>query len=91
MLDSNIKLRLKATVKPWMASSKSWIDSETISAIRRKDKLFIKYKKSCLETDRSFSINRNGSSKSYIKEEEILFPRKNREKKLIILRSYGSS
>ena len=38
------KLRLNADSKPW-------IDSETISAIRRRDKLFKKYKKSGLETD----------------------------------------
>ena len=33
------------------ANSKPWIDSETISAIRRRDKLLKEYKKSGLETD----------------------------------------
>ena len=33
------------------ANSKPWIDSETISAICRRDKLLKEYKKSGLETD----------------------------------------
>ena len=41
------KLRLKANSKPW-------IDSETISAIHRRDKLFKKYKNSSLETDNDY-------------------------------------
>ena len=39
------KLRLKANSRPW-------IDSETILAICRRDKLFKKYKKFGLETDK---------------------------------------
>ena len=39
------KLRLKTNSKPW-------IDSETISAICRMDKLFKKHKKSGLQTDK---------------------------------------
>ena len=77
MLDSNIKLRLKATVKPWMASSKSWIDSETISAIRRKDKLFIKYKKSCLETDKDhFRSTEMALQKAISKKKKSYFQEK---------------
>ena len=34
------------------ANSKPWMDSETISAMRRRHKLFKKYKKSGLETDK---------------------------------------
>ena len=45
LLCPNKKLRLKASSKPW-------IDSETISAIRRRDKPFKKYKKSGSETDK---------------------------------------
>ena len=41
----NKKLRLKANSKPST-------DSETISAIRRRNKVFKKYKKSGLETDK---------------------------------------
>ena len=39
------KLRFKTKLK-------LWIDSETVSAIQRKDKPFKKYKKSGLETDK---------------------------------------
>ena len=42
------RLRLKASSKPW-------IDSETISGMRRRDKLLKKYKKSRLETDKYHS------------------------------------
>ena len=38
--------------KKLKASSKHWIESETISAIRSRDKLFKKYKKPHLETDK---------------------------------------
>ena len=44
------KLRLKA-------NSKRWIDSETISAISRRDKLYKKYKKSGLETDKDHFLS----------------------------------
>ena len=43
LLCPNKKLRLKA-------NSKLWMNSETISAILRRDKIFQEYKKSGLET-----------------------------------------
>ena len=46
------KLRLKA-------NSKHWLGSETISAIRRRDKLFKKYKKSGLEQTKIFFSRKN--------------------------------
>ena len=45
LLFSSKKLRLKVTSTPWM-------DSKTISAIRRRHRLFKKYKKSGLEADK---------------------------------------
>ena len=45
LLCPSIKSRLKA-------SSKHWTDSETISTIRRRDKLFKKYNKFSLETEK---------------------------------------
>ena len=54
------KLRLKANSKPW-------IDSETISAICRRDKLFKKIQKvSFRNRQRSFPIGKNGSSEGHI-------------------------
>ena len=54
------KLRLKANSKPW-------IDSETISAICRRDEPFKKYKNSKFRNrQRSFPIGKNGSPGSYI-------------------------
>ena len=49
-----------------MANSKPSIDSETISAIRRRDKLIKKCKKFGLETDKDFRSAKNGSSESYL-------------------------
>ena len=37
------------------ASSKLWLDSEIISAIQKRDKLYSRYKKSGSETDKDIS------------------------------------
>ena len=72
----NKKLRLKANSKPST-------DSETISAIRRRDKVFKKYKKSGLETDKD-----HFRSKNYIRKRNLFFKKK-LETMLIILKNYG--
>ena len=79
------KLRLKANLKPW-------IDSETNSVIRRRDKLFKKYKKSGLETDKDH-FGKNGRQKwlfrkLYLRKRNLFFKKK-LKRMLIILRSYG--
>ena len=63
------KLRLKTNLKPW-------IDSETISSIRRMDKLFKKHSKSGLETDKDHFKSakmalQNAISKKSFFEEKI--------------------
>ena len=64
------KLRLKANSKPW-------IDSETISAIRRRDKLFKKYKKSGLETDKDhFRSAKMALQKAISKKKKSFFQEK---------------
>ena len=76
------KLRLKANSKPW-------IDSETISAIRRTDKLFKKYKRSGLETDPDyFQSAKMALQKAISKKKESFFQEKS-NRMLIILRNYG--
>ena len=67
------KLRLKAYSKPW-------IDSETISAILRRDKLLKKYKKSGLETDKgNFRSAKMALQKTITKKKKSFFSRKNRK------------
>ena len=67
------KLRLKAYSKPW-------IDSETISAIPRRDKLLKKYKKSGLETDKdNFRSAKMALQKTITKKKKSFFSRKNRK------------
>ena len=51
---------------------------ETFLVISKRDNLFKKISKIWFGGwQRSFSIGKNGSGKSYIKEKEILFSRKN--------------
>ena len=59
------KLRFKANSKPW-------IDSETISAIHRREKLFIQkiQKIGFRNRQRSFLIGKNGSSESKSKKKK---------------------
>ena len=72
------KLRLNANSKPW-------IDSETVSAIRRKDKLF---KKSGLETGKDhFGLARMALQKAISKKN--IFFKKKLKRMLIVLRNYG--
>ena len=72
------KLRLNANSKPW-------IDSETVSAIRRKDKLF---KKSGLETDKDhFGLARTALQKAISKKNN--FFKKKLKRMLIVLKNYG--
>ena len=67
------KLRLKANSKPW-------IDSETISEIRRCDKLFKKYKKSGLETNKDhFPSIKMALQKAISKKKNSFFQKKNRK------------
>ena len=64
------KIRLKANSKPW-------IDSETISAIRRRDKRFKKCKKSGLETDKDhFQSAKMALQKAISKKKKYFFSRK---------------
>ena len=60
------KLKLKA-------SSKLWIDPETISAIRRRDKLFKKYKRSGLETDQDLSRSAKMADQKAISQKKKSF------------------
>ena len=61
------KLRLKANSKPW-------IDSETISVIRRRDKLFKKYQKSGLEKDKDhFQSTKMAPQKATSKKKKSIF------------------
>ena len=72
------KLRLNANSIPW-------IDSETVSAIRRKDKLF---KKSGLETGKDhFGLARMALQKAISKKN--IFFKKKLKRMLIVLRNYG--
>ena len=64
------KLRLKVNSKPW-------IDSATISAIHRWDKLFKKYKKSGVETD--ISDQQKWLIRKLYLRKRNLFSRKNRK------------
>ena len=67
------KLRLKANLKPW-------IDSETISVIHRRNKLFKKYKKSGLETDKDhFQLAKMALQKAISKKKKSFFSRKNKK------------
>ena len=62
------------------ASSKPWIDSAIISAIRRMDKLFKKYKKSSLETDKGhFRLAKMALQKAISKKKKSFFQEKNRK------------
>ena len=64
------KLRLKANSKPW-------IDSETISAIGRRENLFEKYKKSGLETDKDhFRSTKMALQKVISKKKKSFFQEK---------------
>ena len=75
------KLRLNANSKPW-------IDSETVSAIRRKDKLFKKHKKSGLETDKDhFGLARTALQKAISKKNN--FFKKKLKRMLMVLKNYG--
>ena len=65
------KLRLKA-------NSKRWIDSEIISTIRSRDKLFKKYKKCGLETNKDhFRSAKMALQKVISKKMKSFLPRKN--------------
>ena len=67
------KLRLKANSKPW-------IDSETISAICKRDKLFKKYKKFGLEIDKDhFRSTKMALQKAISKKKNFFFSRKNKK------------
>ena len=74
------KFRLKANWKPWK-------DSETITAIRRMDKLFKKYKKSGLETDKDYFRSAK-VAKLYLGKRKFFFKKKLKTM-LIILKNYG--
>ena len=64
------KLRLKANSKPWT-------DSETVSTIRRRDKLFKRYKKSRLERDKDhFRSSKMALQKTISKKTDIFFREK---------------
>ena len=64
------KLRLKANAKPW-------IDSERISAICRRDKLFKKYKKSGLEIDKDhFRLAKMAFQKDISRKKKSFFQEK---------------
>ena len=77
-------LRLKA-------NSKHWIDSETVSAMRRRYKLFKKYKKIGLETDKDhFRSAKMALQKAISKKKKSFFFFKNKSKRmLIILKNNG--
>ena len=68
LLCPNKELRLKANSKPW-------IDFEIISAVRRRDKLFKKYKKFGLETDHFWSA-RMALKKAISKKKKFFFQEK---------------
>ena len=76
------KLRLKANSKPR-------IDSETILAIRRRDKLFKKYKKSGLETEKDHFRSAKMALQKTISKKRNLFFQKKLKRMLIILKTYG--
>ena len=54
-------------------NSKPWIDPETISAIRRRDKLFKKYKRSGLETDQDLSRSAKMADQKAISQKKKSF------------------
>ena len=59
------------------ANSKPWIDSETISVIRRRDKLFKKYQKSGLEKDEDhFQSTKMAPQKATSKKTKSIFQEK---------------
>ena len=71
------------------ANSKPWIDSETISAILRRDELFKKYKKPFLETDKDyFRLTKMALQKAISEKRNLIF-KKNLKRILIILKKYG--
>ena len=73
LLCQSKKLRLKANSKPWR-------DSEAVSAIRKGDKLFKKYKKSGLETDKdNFRSAKMALQKAISQKKKSFFSRKNRK------------
>ena len=93
-----LKKFCRATKKNWFArlhdlyppnaNSKPWIDSETVSAIRRKDKLFKKHKKFGLETDKDhFGLARTALQKAISKKNN--FFKKKLKRMLIVLKNYG--
>ena len=76
----------KSTLK---ANWKPQIDSETISAIHRRDKLFKKYKKSGLETDKNhFLLAKMALQKATSKKKKSFSLRKKLKRMLIILINY---
>ena len=59
------------------ANSKPWMDSETTSAIRRRNRLFEKYKKSGLETDKDhFRSAKMALQKTISKKKKSFFQEK---------------
>ena len=66
-------LRLKATSKPW-------IDPEAISAIRRRDKPFKKYKKSGLKTEKDHFRSAKMALQKAISKKKKSFFQENIEK-----------
>ena len=58
------------------ANWKLWTDSETVSVIRRKDKLFKKYKKLGLDKDKEHFRLAKMTQKAISKRERKLFSRK---------------
>ena len=73
LLCQSKKLRLQASSNPW-------IDSRTISAIRRRIKLFKKYTKSGLDTEKDhFRSKKMALQKAILKKKKML----------IILRNYA--
>ena len=77
------QLRLKTNSKPW-------VDSETISAIHRRDELLKNYQKSCLETDKDhFRSVKMALQKAVSKEKKSFFQEKKSKRMLIILKNCG--
>ena len=74
------KLRLKASSKPW-------INSETISVIRRRDKRFKKYKKSGLKTDKDHIRSAKWLfRKLYLRKRNLIFKKKLKRMLIIFVR-----
>ena len=71
------------------ASSKSWIDSETISAIPKRDKLSKKYKNSGLETEKDYFQSAAKALQKITSKKEKSYFQVKLKRMLIILRNYG--